>query len=152
MGGFQLVKFTTEQALAYVTIQELIHEWSRDLDQHNGARIADFLTDDCVYAVTDPPRQGPAEVAGFYSDRLARLSAEPGGAPIHRHMLTNFCVRFRGADEAAVEFSLTYLTAAYSGTRPDLAVMADVKMTVRRSADGDWRIARFESHRPFHRN
>jgi hypothetical protein len=146
-----LVKFTNEQGAAWAAIQELINEWARDLDLHNGQHVGQFMADDVHYAVGATPRLGRADVEAFYRERLERLSATPEGPPTHRHMITNLCIEFRSATEASTTFSMIYFNSMYAQTRPEAMATADVRMIIR-ATDGDWRIARFESNQPFHRN
>lgn len=145
-------KYTTGQALAYIEIEQLLHEWSYELDVHNGIDIGRLLTEDCSYHARGGVCSGRAAVMQFYRERLETLGATAAGAPVHRHMLANLRVRFNGADEASAGFSLIYFTAAGAtpGTRhADPALTADVRMTVRRGADGVWLIARFDSEPVF---
>jgi uncharacterized protein (TIGR02246 family) len=148
-----LAKFTAEQAHAVVEIQQLINDWGYELDVNNGKRIADVITEDCVYVVRGGERAGRAAVIKFYADRLATLAAG-AGVPVHRHALSNLRVTFKSSSEAAIVFNLTYFSAMgmASGTdHADPAAYADVRMNVRRAADGDWRISRFESEQAFRR-
>lgn len=141
-------KFTPEQAVAYIEIQQLINEWSYELDVFNGANIAGLITEDCSYLVRGGVRTGRDAVAAFYKERQTTLAATPEGVPIHRHMLANLRVSFTSADEAAIGFSLVYFTTAgmKSGTKhADPASTADVRMIIRRGADGHWLIAKFDS-------
>lgn len=149
-----MARFTAEQAQAVVEIQQLINDWGYELDLHNGRNIADLVTPDCQYLVGGVPRDGRAAVVQFYADREARLAATPEGVPIHRHALANLRVSFRAADEAAITFNLTYfstLGVAAGVEHADPASYADVRMDVRREADGHWRIARFDSNQSFRR-
>jgi hypothetical protein len=143
-----MAKFTPEQAVAYVEIQQLINEWSYELDVHNGANIGALLTEDCSYAVRGGVRTSRAAVEQFYKERLETLAATPDGVPIHRHMLANLRVSFTGADDASIGFSLIYFSTAgmKSGTKhSDPALTSDVQMLVKRGTDGEWRIAKFDS-------
>jgi hypothetical protein len=143
-----VAKFTAEQAVAYVEIQQLINEWSYELDVHNGVNIGSLITEDCSYAVRGGVRTGRAAVQQFYKERLETLGATPDGVPTHRHMLANLRVTFNAANEAAIGFSLIYFSTAgmKSGTKhADPALTSDVVMDIRRGADGEWLIAKFDS-------
>jgi len=143
-----VAKFTPEQAVSYIEIQQLINEWSFELDVHNGAHIASLLTEDCGYLVRGGVRTGRDAVAQFYKERLETLAATPEGVPTHRHMLANLRVKFTSADAASIGFSLVYFSTAgvKAGTKhADPASAADVRMDVRRGADGEWLIANFDS-------
>ena len=41
-----MAKFTAEQAIAYVAIQQLIHDWADELEIRNGLAMADLVTED----------------------------------------------------------------------------------------------------------
>lgn len=148
-----MAKFSAEQAIAYVTIQQLIHDWADELDLRNGLQMGELVTEDCHYVVRGEPRRSGGEVVAFYQGRLKELEAA-GGAPVHRHALSNLRVDFRSDDHAAIEFKLIYFTVAgmSSGTdHADPAAFADVQMEVRREADGHWRISHFDSGQVFRR-
>ncbi|WP_297493797.1 nuclear transport factor 2 family protein [Acidocella sp.] len=147
-------KFTPEQAVAVIEIQQLINEWSYELDVNNGINIASLITEDCSYLVRGGVRTSRDAVAQFYKERLEGYAATPEGAPIHRHMLANLRVSFTGADAAAIGFSLLYFSTLgmKAGTdHADPASAADVRMDVRRDAGGEWRIAKFDSNMTFRR-
>lgn len=150
-----MARFTVEQAAAVAAIQQVINEWGDELDQNDGLEMieADVLTEDCQYYVGGAWRQGRAEAAQFYKERKPRLEAE-GGAPVMRHVITNFRVAFIAEEKAEVGFLLLYF--ARVGTPPftnycDPLAVADVRMDCRRDADGEWRISRFESGQIFRR-
>lgn len=147
-----MAKFTAEQAVSVAAINQLINDWGIELDIDNGRNIAALITEDVSYNVGGSIRTSRAEVVQFYADRQARLSATPAGVPIHRHALSNLRVAFNSADEAAITFTLVYFTTASvtTGTNhADPAAVADVRMKVRRGADGEWLIALFDSNQTF---
>lgn len=149
-----MAKFSIEQAVARAEVQELINEWATELDLHNGLHIAGLVTEDCSYNVGGSPRQSRAEVEKFYKERLARLSAQPDGVPTQRHILSNLRVSFSSDTAASITFSLVYFTTAGMASKlnhADPAAVADVRMNVRRDADGQWRIAMFDSGQTFRR-
>jgi uncharacterized protein (TIGR02246 family) len=149
-----VAKFSIEQAVARAEVQELINEWATELDLHNGLHIAGLVTEDCSYNVGGSPRQSRAEVEKFYKERLARLSAQPDGVPTQRHILSNLRVSFSSDTAASITFSLVYFTTAGMASKlnhADPAAVADVRMNVRRDADGQWRIAMFDSGQTFRR-
>jgi ketosteroid isomerase-like protein len=143
-----------EQALAVVSIQQLINDWAHELDVNNGLNISGLVTEDCAYAVGGAPRKGRAEIGKFYQERLERLSARPEGVPTQRHTLSNLRVGFRSTEEVSITFSLVYFTTAgmASGSNhADPAAVADVRMDCRRDGEGQWRIAMFDSNQTFRR-
>ena len=147
-----MAKFSAEQAADVAAIQQVINEWGDELDSNSGLKMtdADVLTQDCRYFVGGEWREGLGATAQFYKDRWDRLVAA-GGAPVMRHIHSNFRVRFTGADEAEVGFLLLFF--ARVGTPPfdtcDPAAQAEVQMQCRREADGHWRIAMFNSGQTF---
>jgi ketosteroid isomerase-like protein len=149
-----VANFTIEQVVAVASIQQLINDWAYDLDVHEGLHIASLVTEDCNYTVRAVPRIGRAAVEAFYKERLATLSGQPGGAPTQRHMLSNLRVDFRSDVEASITFSLLYFSTlgiAAGTDHADPAAVSDVRMDVRRDADGEWRIAKFDSGMTFKR-
>jgi uncharacterized protein (TIGR02246 family) len=139
-----MAKFDAEQATSWVAIQQLVNDWGFELDIHNGANIAELLTDDVVYHVRGAPRHGRDAVVQFYQTRLEELAATPAGVPIHRHAISNHRIAFKSPDEAAVTFTLVYFTTAMAAAGADPAdpvAVADVQIDARRCDDGHWRIA-----------
>ena len=149
-----MAKFTIEQAVTAAAVQQLINDWAHELDVHNGLHISDLVTEDCTYILGGTPRNGRAAVAQFYQDRLKRLSAQPQGVPTQRHALSNLRINFRSADAVSITFTLVYFTTAGMASglnHADPAAVADVRMDCRREADGEWRIALFDSNQTFKR-
>lgn len=149
-----MAKFSAEQAIAYVAIQQLINDWADELDINNGLKMGPHVTESCHYVVRGVPRLTRDEVVEFYKGRLAELEATPAGVWEHRHILSNLRVDFRNDDHAAIEFKLVYFMSA--GATPgvehsDPAAVADVWMEVRREGDEHWRISRFDSNQHFRR-
>jgi ketosteroid isomerase-like protein len=146
-----VAKFTVEQAASAMAVQQLIHDWAYELDLHDGLQIEPLLTADCVYTVGGEARQGKAAVVQFYIDRRARLEATEAGPPVMRHPITTLRVMLTGEDTADVTFNIVFF--AGPGTPPITmsgpVAVADVTMSVRRDADGEWRIAKFDSWQPF---
>jgi SnoaL-like domain len=149
-----MAKFTPKQVADNAAIQQVINEWGNELDQNNGLNIltADVLAPDCQYNVGGEWRDGRDAVAQFYSGRMARLEAADG-APVMRHVMSNYRVTFTSESHAEVGFLLLFF--ARVGTPPfdtcDPAALADVRMEVRCEADGHWRISRFDSGQTFRR-
>jgi uncharacterized protein (TIGR02246 family) len=134
-----------EETIAWVAIQQLINQWGQELDVNNGLKIGDLVTEDCAYTVRGVERSGRGEVEAFYQ---ARLGEFPDGPPVQRHAQTNLVVEFTNPDAAAITFTLVYFTTAIvaaGASEADPCAVADVRMEVRRCADGHWRIALFDS-------
>jgi ketosteroid isomerase-like protein len=149
-----VAKFTVEEVVAVASIQQLINEWARDLDLHNGLHIGALVTDDAEYVMGPITRKGRADVELHYKERLARLTAEPTGVPTMRHSNSNLCVSFDRPDAVSITFSLLYFSTAGMSSgllHADPAAVADVRMKCRKDADGHWRISRFDSNQTFKR-
>ena len=150
-----MAKFTTDEAAAVLAIQQVINEWGEELDQHDGLKMlaADVLTDDCRYFVGGEWREGRDAAAKFYIERKARLEAA-GGAPVMRHIMSNYRVSLLAPGQAKAGFLLLFFAKAgeppFVGYCDPLAV-ADVRMECRLDADGHWRIASFDSGQIFQR-
>ena len=149
-----MAKFSPEQAADIAAIQQVINEWGDELDRNDGLSMlkADVLTEDCRYFVGGEWREGSAAAAKFYAERKVRLEGA-GGAPVMRHIMSNYRITFTSDGEADVGFLLLFFAAV--GTPPfdtcDPAAVADVRMKCRREADGHWRIAMFDSGQTFRR-
>lgn len=150
-----MAKFTSEQAAAIAAISQVINEWGDELDVHDGLKMreAGVLAEDVAYFVGGEWRSGIDAVCAFYVERRAKLEAA-GGAPVMRHIISNFRVTFSGDASADVGFLLLFFAKA--GTPPftdycDPLAVADVRMQVRADAAGDWRISRFDSGQIFRR-
>lgn len=140
-----MAKFTVEETMAWVAIQQLINEWGAELDVNNGLNIGDLVTEDCAYTVRGMERTSREDVKAFYKGRLAEF---PDGPPTQRHAQTNLVVKFTSTDEADIAFTLVYFTTAIvaaGASEADPCAIADVTMTCRRCEDGHWRISMFDS-------
>jgi hypothetical protein len=150
-----MASFTLEQTAAVAAIQQVINEWGNELDRYDGLTMVetDCLTEDCRYFVGGEWREGRDATAAFYKDRKERLEGQ-GGAPVMRHLITNYRVYFTSETHAKVEYLLLFF--AKVGTPPfidycDPLAVADVRMECRREPDGQWRISLFDSGQIFRR-
>ena len=150
-----MARFSSEQAAARAAIEQVINEWGDELDINDGLKMreAAVLTDEVEYFVGGEWRSGIDAVCAFYAERRARLQAGDG-APVMRHIISNFRIAFTGEASADVGFLLLFF--AKVGEPPfadycDPLAVADVRMSVRADADGDWRISRFDSGQIFRR-
>ena len=147
-----MTRFTAEQSHAYVEIQQLIHDWGFEIDHHHGKHIVDLLTPDCLYVVGGGARQGAAAVAKWYEERLQRLTASTEGLPTQRHAIINLRTRFRNADEAAITFNVIQFSTRgdpKGAEHADPQAFGDIRMDVRRNAEGHWRIAMYDGNKSF---
>jgi hypothetical protein len=150
-----VAKFSAEEAAAIAAIQQVINEWGDELDQNSGLQMTekDVLTQDCRYFVGGEWREGLGATAQFYRERWDRLTAGDG-APVMRHVHSNYRTEFLAPDHARVGFLLVFFAKVgeppFTGYADPLAV-ADVRMECRREADGHWRISLFDSGQIFRR-
>ncbi len=143
-----MAKFSSEQAVAWVAIQQLINDWGYELDVNNGLNIGNLVTENCHYTVRAVPRLSRDDVTAFYKTRLSEFTDAGKDPPIQRHAQTNLRVQFQSPTNASITFTLIYFTTAMvaAGADPaDPTAVADVVMDVECCADGHWRIARFDS-------
>lgn len=150
-----MARFSADEAAQVLAIQQVINEWGDELDQNDGLKMleADVLTEDCRYFVGGEWREGRSAAAQFYTERKARLVAA-GGAPVMRHIMSNYRVSFEAGGHAKVGFLLLFFAKVgeppFVGYCDPLAV-ADVRMECRLESDGHWRISRFDSGQIFQR-
>lgn len=148
-----MAKFSTDEAAAVLAIQQVINEWGDELDQNSGLKMstANVLTQDVRYFVGGEWRQGLAATQAFYNQRWDTL-IKGDGAPVMRHIHSNYRVSFLTEDHAKVNFLLVFFAKVgeppFVGYSDPLAV-ADVRMECRRDADGDWKISLFDSGQIF---
>ena len=150
-----MAKFTAAQAADVLAIKQVIYEWADELDVNDGLKIkqSDVLAKDCRYFVGGEWKEGVDAVASFYSERKTRLEGA-GGAPVMRHQIMGIRVYFDAADKVRTGYQLLFF--AHVGTPPiagycDPLATADVRMEVKREADGHWRISMFDSGQVFQR-
>ena len=150
-----MASFTLEQTAAVAAIQQVINEWGNELDRNDGLTMVetDCLTQDCRYFVGGEWREGVGATAAFYKERKERLEGQ-GGAPVMRHIISNYRVDFTSETHAKVEYLLLFF--AKVGTPPftdycDPLAVADVRMECRLDSDGQWRISLFDSGQIFRR-
>ena len=148
-----MAKFSPDEALSVIAVQQVINDWAYDLDFYGNEHVGGLITEDVSYNVAGSVKQGRAAVVGFYADRRRDLQAKFGDAqPVMRHINTNFRCKFARPDQAEVTFHLVFWTTEVPGFNPaDIIAVADVQMTIRRGSDGDWKIAHFDSTQPLKR-
>ena len=146
-------RFNQETAVSAIELQQLIVEWGYELDMNGGLNIAALCTEDCNYLVGGISHRGHAAVKKFYTDRGERVrTQQKDGVRTQRHTITNLRVSFQDKDLATVNFILVNYSAegkapAFNLTGP--TIIADCRMECRREADGEWRIALFDSEPTF---
>jgi SnoaL-like domain len=130
-------------------LHQLIAEWGSELDINGGLTVDRLCTADCTYLVGGNPFRGAAAITKFYSDRAERVrTQQKDGVRTQRHTISNLRIAFKGKDHAEVNFIIVNYSA--EGKAPVLnlvgpTIVADCRMECRREADGEWRIALFDS-------
>ena len=141
--------FNQDTAAKAVAVQQLIAEWGYELDINNGTTMDRLVTDDCRYLVGGTPHLGPRAVLAFYAARNERVrTQQKDGVRTQRHTITNHRFSFPGPDYAHATFLL--VNYSQEGPAPALnlvgpTIIADCSMEFRLGADGEWRIALFDS-------
>lgn len=142
-------RFTQAHALSVIEIHQLVVDWGFDLDIHGGMHVASLCTPDCHYLVGGTLHQGHAPITAFYQARNDRVAVQQkDGVRTQRHTITNQRVTFSDADHAGATFILVNYSAEGRPPILDLVgptIVADCRMEFRRDADGEWRIALFDS-------
>jgi hypothetical protein len=147
-----MAKFTMEETMAAAAVTNLLNGWAQDLDMNHGANIGNFVTEDVSYILAGVEKKGRAAVQANYAERHKNLTADGKSMPTARHVNANYCFKFKSADEVDVTFGLIFFTTQVPGLNPaDVVAVADVWMTCRRSKDGEWLIAKFDSNQPLKR-
>lgn len=113
--------------------QNLIDYWV-EVDLNGGRNAATYYTDDGVFDGGVHKQVGRAAIAAFYqwrSDRGPRLS---------RHLVTNFRVDFKAADEVVCTWTMLLHAADGQAVLPSLPAIAisDVTDVCIQSAHGQW--------------
>lgn len=142
-------RFTPENAVSKLEIEQLVIDWGYDLDLHGGMHVAPLCTTDCHYLVGGTLHQGHGPILAFYTARNERVAAQQkDGIRTQRHTITNMRVHFADADHAAAQFMLVNYSG--EGKAPILnlvgpTIVADCRMEFRRESDGEWYISLFDS-------
>jgi hypothetical protein len=142
-------RFGSETAATAMELQQLILDWGHDLDINGGLNVANLCTEDCNYLIGGNSHRGHAAVTKFYFDRAERIrTQQKDGVRTQRHTISNIRVAFQGKDQATVRFMVVNYSAEGKAPARNLVgptIVADSRMECRREADGEWRIALFDS-------
>jgi len=142
-------RFATETVISTLELQQLILDWGHDLDINGGLNVSALCTQDCNYLIGGKSHSGHAAVTKFYSDRAERIrTQQKDGVRTQRHALSNIRVAIKDQDRATVTFTVVNYSAEGKAPARNLVgptIVADARMECRREADGEWRIALFDS-------
>jgi hypothetical protein len=145
--------FDSESARIALELQQLVAEWSFELDAKGGLELMELCTEDCNYVVGRTSYRGRAAVRKFYADRGERVRAQQkDGVRTQRHTVSNLRISLR--DGARAELHFTIVNYSGEGKSPVFgltgpSIVADCRMQCQREADGVWRIAEFTSEPVF---
>jgi SnoaL-like protein len=142
-------RFDPQTAAAALELHQLIAEWTNELDANGGLAMGRLCTEDCVYLVGGVTYRGHAAVEKFYSDRGERVrTQQKDGVRTQRHTVTNMRIAFPAPSQAEGQFLLVNYSKEGKAPAMDLVgptIIADCRMEFRLEADGEWRIALFDS-------
>jgi ketosteroid isomerase-like protein len=140
-------KLTPETAVIAVELQQILAEFTHDLDFNSCRGIADFYAEDGVFAVGDYTHKGRAAIRKFYDERNERVRAQhKDGIRVSAHTFVNVRITVEDKNNATAYF--TNVNYAGEGKPPvrmtiTPALVTDCRMTFRREADGNWYITSF---------
>jgi hypothetical protein len=140
-------RFSPETAAAAVEVEQMILDWSREIDFNGGRDAVQYFTEDCVAESGSITFRGHAGVKKYYDDRLAFIRAnQKDGVRTTRHTCLNLHMSFPDKDRATVNFYI--ITFGGEGKPPVMdgtlpVTITDTRFECRRGADGNWRIAAF---------
>jgi hypothetical protein len=135
-------KFTQDEAIAAVELQQMVTDYFQILDSQGGGASLDFFTPDVDVNIGVIKYSGHDGMAKFYQAGADRLKAS-GMTRTGRHGYTNFRVTFPEKNRATV----TVMNVTWAGPgKPPLvdatlpSIVTDVRMECRREADGQWKV------------
>jgi hypothetical protein len=146
-GGTEMPRFNSENVIDALELQQLVTDWSEELDANLGLNVTRFFTDDCIVEAGAISYRGHEAMKAFYRETAERGQAAHGGlGRTTRHAYANLGIAFQANDRAKV----TFLSITFSGPgRPpsfDSAtpvIVTDVRFECVRDANRDWRVAEF---------
>jgi hypothetical protein len=146
-------KFDQASAIAALELQQLVAEWTHELDANGGIKIAELCTSDCNYVIGATAYRGHAAVTDFYVARGERVRTQQrDGVRTQRHTVSGVRIALRDPSHAQVEFLVVNYSAEGKAPAMNLVgptIIADAQMKCAREADGLWRIAEFTSQPVF---
>jgi SnoaL-like domain len=133
-------KFTQEEAIAAVELQQMVTDYFKVLDEEGGGAALHFFTPDVDVNIGVIKYSGHEGMKNFYAAGAERLKAS-GLSRTGRHAFTNFRVVFPEKNRATV----TVLNVTWAGPgKPPLvdatlpSIVTDVRLECRREANGQW--------------
>ena len=142
-------KFDQESAVAALELQQLVAEWTHELDANGGVQVAALCTGDCNYVIGATTYRGHAAITQFYVDRGERVRTQQrDGVRTQRHTVSG--LRISLTDPSHAELAFLVVNYSAEGKAPALnlvgpTIIADAQMKCAREGDGLCRSAEFTS-------
>ncbi|ABM58798.1 conserved hypothetical protein [Verminephrobacter eiseniae EF01-2] len=115
-------------------LEALAIDYWHEVDFNWGQNAHAYYTEDALFTTSQKSRTGRAVIAEFYRARQAR------GARTSLHVVQNFRVQPSAPDCAQCNYVMSLFAADGAGVLPSkpAIMIADVRETVVRQADGAW--------------
>jgi len=140
-------RFDQETTVAAIELEQMVADYWREVDMNGAVHAADYFAEDSVASMGVQSLVGRAEVARYYSERLASNHAQFGaGNRRTSHTIVNLRIAFDDKDHASVDFmTVTYAATGKlpvsNATIP--AAIGEVRLSCRRDGSGQWLIHEF---------
>jgi hypothetical protein len=139
--------FTAETAVIALQLQQMLMEFTYELDVNVGKNVTAHYTEDGVFVLGPNTIKGRAEIRKFYDARDVRVARESkDGVRTARHTFTNLRYDIKDNTNATLYFISIFYAGEGNPPVPGLggpSTVADCRMLCRREADGIWRVAEF---------
>ena len=140
-------KFDQETAVIALELQQILAEFTHDLDFNDCRGIADFYAEDGSFAVGDFTHKGRPAIRKFYEDRNVRVQAQhKDGIRVGAHTFVNIRVAIQDKNNATAYFTnVSYAGEGHPPVRGTIspAMITACQMVFRRETDGNWFITSF---------
>jgi hypothetical protein len=144
-----MLDFTPETAAIALQLQQMLMEFTYELDVNGGKKITDHYTAEGAFLLGPYTMKGRAAIRKFYDDRDERVAkTQKDGTRTARHTFTNLRFDIRNSKDATIYFISIYYAGGGKPPVPNLGgptTVADCSMECRREADGKWRVAEFKA-------
>jgi hypothetical protein len=140
---------TPEAASIALLTQQLLNEFTYDVDVNESKTVTSFYTVDGSVNLAMGVYNGHAEIRKYY-DEFGKMTA----GRTARHTFMNFRFYIESATQAVVNFVSIYYSGPGAPPVTDFtgpSVVSDCRVTCKREADGKWRIFEFHARPIFRR-
>jgi hypothetical protein len=141
--------FTAETAAVALQLQQLLNEFTYDVDVNHGKDVLTFYTVDGSVNLAMGTYKGHAEVRKYYDEFGAMTSGRTA-----RHTFMNFRLSIESNMQAVVNFVSIYYSGPGAAPVTEFtgpSVVSDCRVTCKREADGKWRMFEFHARPVFRR-